>query len=406
MKKKLGLHSEEDRQPSNSPCQQGNDSFHRIDDDSLHANALENREKKLNKKKKKANVVVEERLSENAKETDENRVRKAKKRKKKPVSSLPEESGDANVAEDDASGASKSKSMKTSREAMKTSKESMKKSRESKGTSRESMKTSRESKGTSRESSGTNDSHTTRKELHDLAKELWPLVDVETVKGAVRQMIKQKRMLKTEAGDVVRLWRRHRRQFEHRQSQREQCAKELGLCDTLVELKNKANSMVDAGNLGRCEAAEIIRHWKLRDARRLRRQEHRSDREVCFHCRQPGHRVADCTQQKDSDLVAGLCFKCGSTEHTSGHCPRKTQRGFPYATCFICRRQGHLSRDCEQNLKGIYPEGGACDLCGSQQHLKKDCPCPMKPGDAQMDDAQMESPEMTHRASPTRIVRF
>lgn len=45
---------------------------------------------------------------------------------------------------------------------------------------------------------------------------------------------------------------------------------------------------------------------------------------VCFHCREPGHGVADCPAVLESqDMGTGICYRCGSTEHDIGKCKAK-----------------------------------------------------------------------------------
>jgi len=107
----------------------------------------------------------------------------------------------------------------------------------------------------------------------------------------------------------------------------------------------------------------------------------RSKKLVCFHCREPGHMLADCPSAKaeQSDLghaASGLCFKCGSLEHTSKDCKSKLKRenAYRFAVCFICKQEGHLAKTCPDNPKGLYPKGGGCVFCGSVEHLKRDCP--------------------------------
>ncbi|NXM07481.1 ZCHC9 protein, partial [Tyrannus savana] len=99
---------------------------------------------------------------------------------------------------------------------------------------------------------------------------------------------------------------------------------------------------------------------------------------VCFHCREPGHGVADCPAVLESqDMGTGICYRCGSTEHDISKCRAKVDPAtgpFPYAKCFICGEMGHLSRSCPDNPKGLYAEGECCKLCGSVEHFKKDCP--------------------------------
>lgn len=111
------------------------------------------------------------------------------------------------------------------------------------------------------------------------------------------------------------------------------------------------------------------------EQRRTKRIEFNEKEKVCYNCRQVGHRMSDCTQEK-SDRLSGICFKCGSKEHILRNCSVKLENDneLPYAKCFICSKNGHLSRDCPQNEKGLYPNGGCCNMCGSVKHLKQDCP--------------------------------
>ncbi|NWH38972.1 ZCHC9 protein, partial [Chloropsis hardwickii] len=127
------------------------------------------------------------------------------------------------------------------------------------------------------------------------------------------------------------------------------------------------------------EEEEAARKDRRRESRRLRRQERKRNAMVCFHCREPGHGVADCPAVLESqDMGTGICYRCGSTEHDLSKCRAKVDPAagpFPYAKCFICGEMGHLSRSCPDNPKGLYAEaGGGCKLCGSVEHFKKDCP--------------------------------
>ncbi|NXA53380.1 ZCHC9 protein, partial [Nothocercus julius] len=128
----------------------------------------------------------------------------------------------------------------------------------------------------------------------------------------------------------------------------------------------------------RREVALALRKDERREGRRLRRREAKKNAMVCFHCREPGHGVADCPAVlKSQDVGTGICYRCGSTEHEITKCKAKVDPAvgpFPYAKCFICGEMGHLSRSCPDNPKGLYAEGGCCRLCGSVEHFRKDCP--------------------------------
>ncbi|NXI35838.1 ZCHC9 protein, partial [Galbula dea] len=126
------------------------------------------------------------------------------------------------------------------------------------------------------------------------------------------------------------------------------------------------------------EVAIALKKDKRREDRRLKRKERKKNCMVCFHCREPGHGVADCPAVLESqDMGTGICYRCGSTEHDISKCKAKIDPAvgaFPYAKCFICGEMGHLSRSCPDNPKGLYAEGGGCRLCGSVEHFRKDCP--------------------------------
>ncbi|KFO12581.1 Zinc finger CCHC domain-containing protein 9 [Balearica regulorum gibbericeps] len=126
------------------------------------------------------------------------------------------------------------------------------------------------------------------------------------------------------------------------------------------------------------EIAIALKKDKRREDRRLKRQEMKKNAMVCFHCREPGHGVADCPAVLESeDMGTGICYRCGSTEHDISKCKAKVDPAvgaFPYAKCFICGEMGHLSRSCPDNPKGLYAEGDGCRLCGSVEHFRKDCP--------------------------------
>ncbi|XP_044131956.1 zinc finger CCHC domain-containing protein 9 [Bufo gargarizans] len=124
--------------------------------------------------------------------------------------------------------------------------------------------------------------------------------------------------------------------------------------------------------------AEQDRKEQRGEDRRLKRQQSKRNNMVCFHCRKPGHGMADCSEAlRCQESGTGICFRCGSTEHEVNKCRAKVDPAlgeFPYAKCFICGEMGHLSRSCPDNPKGLYAEGGGCRICGSVEHFQKDCP--------------------------------
>ncbi|EGT31924.1 hypothetical protein CAEBREN_06592 [Caenorhabditis brenneri] len=154
---------------------------------------------------------------------------------------------------------------------------------------------------------------------------------------------------------------------------REKLNRTLGEGAPLEAVKEKINDWRAAGKVTVADATILVKRWKTRETRRVGRQEQKITGSACFHCREPGHRLADCPK-RNSSHSDGVCFKCGSMEHSIHECKKKGVKGFPFATCFVCKQVGHISRDCHQNLNGVYPDGGACNVCGAVGHLKRDCP--------------------------------
>uniref|UniRef100_A0A1I7T5X9 CCHC-type domain-containing protein n=1 Tax=Caenorhabditis tropicalis TaxID=1561998 RepID=A0A1I7T5X9_9PELO len=154
---------------------------------------------------------------------------------------------------------------------------------------------------------------------------------------------------------------------------RDKLNRTLGEGAPLEAVKEKINDWRQAGKVTVADAMVLVKRWKTRETRRIGRQEQKITGSACFHCREPGHKLADCPK-RNSSQSDGVCFKCGSMEHSIHECKKKGVKGFPYATCFVCKQIGHISRDCHQNLNGVYPDGGACNVCGAVGHLKRDCP--------------------------------
>ncbi|MBN3317600.1 ZCHC9 protein, partial [Atractosteus spatula] len=166
------------------------------------------------------------------------------------------------------------------------------------------------------------------------------------------------------------------------------------------------------------DVALALKKDQRREERRLKRQELKKTQMVCFNCRKPGHRLADCPEaDEDEEMGRGICYRCGSTEHELQRCRAKVDPAlgdFPFAKCFICGQTGHLSKSCPDNPKGMYAAGvdlmisvkieeqrkelgtpaeikdwrrsipqrivgllsicGCCRVCGSVEHFQKDCP--------------------------------
>ncbi|KAG8456424.1 hypothetical protein GDO86_002269 [Hymenochirus boettgeri] len=137
-------------------------------------------------------------------------------------------------------------------------------------------------------------------------------------------------------------------------------------------------------SLGRVEAAgeesgsRYFQTESRRTGARTTGKEEEEEGGICFHCRKPGHGMADCTEAlRCQEMGTGICFRCGSTEHEISRCRAKVDPAlgeFPFAKCFICGEMGHLSRSCPDNPKGLYAEGGSCRICGSVEHFQRDCP--------------------------------
>ncbi|CAB3404136.1 unnamed protein product [Caenorhabditis bovis] len=185
----------------------------------------------------------------------------------------------------------------------------------------------------------------------------------------IKKQVEEGKITEGEAETLYRVYNRNLRLKRYR----EVIIRALGENADLFAVKNKVNSMVEAKKVTRADAGVLIKRWKAKETRRIGRQNEKSSRSACFHCREPGHLVSECPKKSSSD-GDGICFKCGSTEHSIYSCKKKNIKGFPFSTCFVCKQMGHLSRDCHQNLNGVYPNGGSCNVCGSIAHLKRNCP--------------------------------
>ncbi|KAF7250535.1 Zinc finger CCHC domain-containing protein 9, partial [Varanus komodoensis] len=84
------------------------------------------------------------------------------------------------------------------------------------------------------------------------------------------------------------------------------------------------NGLVINNHEAKKEIATALKKDRRREERRVKRQEIKKNTMVCFHCRKPGHGVADCPAVLESqDMGTGICYRCGSTEHDISKCKVK-----------------------------------------------------------------------------------
>ena len=141
-----------------------------------------------------------------------------------------------------------------------------------------------------------------------------------------------------------------------------------------VQRLRELHAKLEKEKISAAEIKEVLK----RERRKAEKFLAKSKKNVCFQCREPGHVLNDCPQQKTSKSISkmGNCFKCGSNEHTSKDCESKLKGAdaYRFAECFVCKQTGHLAKACPDNPKGLYPKGGGCRFCGSVEHLKSECP--------------------------------
>ncbi|CAI2347061.1 unnamed protein product [Caenorhabditis sp. 36 PRJEB53466] len=103
----------------------------------------------------------------------------------------------------------------------------------------------------------------------------------------------------------------------------------LGENAHLEAVKQKINDWRAAGKVTAADAMLLVKRWKSRETRRVGRQDQKIINSACFHCREPGHRLADCPK-KNSSSSDGVCFKCGSMEHSIHECKKKGVKGWRF----------------------------------------------------------------------------
>uniref|UniRef100_A0A2K5NU17 CCHC-type domain-containing protein n=1 Tax=Cercocebus atys TaxID=9531 RepID=A0A2K5NU17_CERAT len=163
-----------------------------------------------------------------------------------------------------------------------------------------------------------------------------------------------------------------------------------------IEYLRQNSQMVHNGQIVATDSEEVREEIAVvlkKDSRRegrLKRQAAKKNSMVCFHCRKPGHGIADCPAAlENQDMGTGICYRCGSTEHEITKCKAKVDPAlgeFPFAKCFVCGEMGQLSRSCPDNPEGLYADGGSCKLyCPERQNSDADyeeildAPKPQKP---------------------------
>ena len=86
---------------------------------------------------------------------------------------------------------------------------------------------------------------------------------------------------------------------------------------------------------------------------------------VCLNCLQPGHKRANCPQDK-------VCTVCGKSDHAKAECPKLKE------TCRKCGQVGHLQSRCISQGTQVRSTSEAapahCFGCGSASHKKAACP--------------------------------
>lgn len=62
----------------------------------------------------------------------------------------------------------------------------------------------------------------------------------------------------------------------------------------------------------------------------------------CKLCGEEGHRVRDCTQERQKPRAPRTCKVCESEDHIAKECPNREKR-----TCHKCGSEDHMAKDCD-----------------------------------------------------------
>ncbi|MCP9262106.1 Zinc knuckle [Dirofilaria immitis] len=217
-----------------------------------------------------------------------------------------------------------------------------------------------------------------RVDLSKLAKSLITVTDLEEVKRRVRQLWKDGQLEKSQAAKLIRKWRSWQWQKKQKQN-REILVNNLSARldsteeQTLGDIKQLVNGYVASGKLAYKDGALLVKKWRKRENRRIKRQSEKGSNSVTSF-RNVQKKMERLWDPEFASNVVLQSIYCRVVIVKTFVVRFYIYSGFPYATCFVCKQQGHLSRDCDKNANGIYPDGkGSCNLCGSQKHLKKSC---------------------------------
>ena len=82
----------------------------------------------------------------------------------------------------------------------------------------------------------------------------------------------------------------------------------------------------------------------------------------CALCGEEGHRVRDCTQERQKPREPRACKVCEATDHLAKDCPNREKR-----TCRNCGSEDHMAKECDIKK---------CRNCDSLDHEARDCTAP------------------------------